>query len=268
MEFLNPWAFLGLIVIVFLPFFKNKKLPFKKTVLDKITFKSPFGKKKRFLLFLIAYVFLIIALANPVIKKSTQKIKIDTLNVMIILSGGVSMKCQDIYPNRFQAAIVKIKKLFRYLKYQNVGLIIAKNRPYLISPLTTDYQSVYYLLKHVNQNQLFDTRADYEKALKAAKKLTPSPNAFLIVGTKYVKGKNVISYIVARKKCVYDAILPKKGIHFTYSDEDVKKIAKKLNALSKAKEITVKNQKELFYYPLLIALILIFIGSFSLRRKN
>ncbi len=60
---------------------------------------------------------------------------------------------------------------------------------------------------------------------------------------------------------------------YSYSEDDIKylinSIEKKFKAVTK-KELTIKNRKELFYYPLLAALILFLsaVSSFPLRTKK
>ena len=268
MEFLNSWAFFLLLIIPLLFLIKGKKFSFNK----KIIISSFFNKKKRFYLFLTAYLFLIIALARPVVLNSTQKVKISNLNIVVLLDISKGMKCKDIYPNRFEAAVNKLKKLFTMLKYQNVAVILVSNEPYLLSPLTNDYPSIIYLLTHLNKKELFISNlSDFKKAFDSAKSIAQEPKIYITISYKAPKHPNTINYIMALKNCMVDSQLYLKaqnGIEFTYSDEDIKQIAAMVNKLSKSKEIKIKNQKELFYYPLLLAIILIFIGTFSLRVKK
>ncbi|GAB6046174.1 hypothetical protein JCM11957_17730 [Caminibacter profundus] len=257
MEFLNIWAFFGFLFIPLFFIIKNKNLPFKKEVLEKIVFLERFNKKKRFFIYLTAYIFLIFALSRPIIKGQEEKIKVNSPNVIILLSGGKEMKHNDIYPNRFVAAIEKLKKLFKYFNNQHVSLILVLDQSYLVSPFTTDYDSIIYLLKHIDKKRLFKTKANFKLAFKNANAL--SKNKIIITITdKFFN--NGISYIFAKNKVV------QKGIHFTYSDEDIKLIAKKVKMYNKSKEVTIKNNKELFYYPLFLAIILFFIGGISIRK--
>ncbi len=269
MEFLAPYAFLALLAIPFLFFLKNSKLPFKKEILNKIIIKYGFDKKKRFYVFIISYFFLVIALARPVSGIEKTKLRISSSDIIILLSAGSEMKCQDIYPNRFEAAVEKLKSLFKKLNYQNIALLLVKEKPYLISPPSTDYNSIIYLLKHVNKQNLFKERANFQKAFKAAQKLAKHPIIVTISDRGFENAD--ISYITALKPCktVNGISIPQKnGIVFTYSSKDIDQISKKIQKISKSKEITITNQKELFYYPLAFGILLFFIGSFSLRRKN
>jgi len=58
MEFLNIWALFGFLFIPLFFIIKNKNLPFKKEVLEKIVFLERFNKKKEvFCLFNCIYFF-------------------------------------------------------------------------------------------------------------------------------------------------------------------------------------------------------------------
>jgi Ca-activated chloride channel family protein len=260
MEFLNPYYFLFLLVIPFVFLLKNYKLPFKKEIIDKIVISSAFDKKRRFFVFVLSYVFLVIALARPVIPKKSHSIKINTSNITILLSGGEEMNKRDIYPTRFDAAVSKLKKLFSKLTTQNVAVLLVLDKTYLISPFTTDYESIIYLLEHINKKHLFNTNANFKEAFAVAKKIDKK-SINLTISDKYFNNKNTISYIFSTKH-------NNNGIFFSYSDNDIEKILNQIKTISTTKTIKINNNKELFHIPLIISIILFFIASFSIRRKN
>ncbi len=258
MEFLNPYAFLFLIIIPVLWFLKNLKLPFKKEILEKILITDGISRKKRFMLYLFSFVLIITALARPVNGIQIKNIKTNKSNIIIILSGGYKMSQKDIYPDRFDAAVEKLKTLFKHLKYQNIALLIAKKHPYMISPFTNDYTSIIYLLKHINKKELFNTNADFEKAFKAAKKL--SKKAIII--TVASKPQNYgISYVISTNK------YPNR-INFTYSSKDINELLQRIKKHSNIKTVKIRQTKELFYIPLFLGIIFFFIASFSFRRNK
>ena len=257
MEFLNPFAFIFLFGVLII-FIKNKSLPFKKDILEKITTKVKFSKKKRFFLYLLAYIFLIIALARPIINHGFTYVNLPKNNIVIILDASSPMKCKDIYPNRFDASVNKLSKLFKKLNMQNVSIIIVDNSPYLLNPPSNDYNSIMYLLKHINKTYLFTSPiSNINDAIDEAKKNIKNP---LFLTISYKKPKEGIFYNMAKKECL--APITDEGIKFSYSDEDIEKIASILNKKESKKRVKILNKTELFYYPLLIALILIFIATF------
>ena len=262
MEFLNPFAFILLFGVLII-FIKNKKVPFKKEILEKIATKVKFSKKKRFFIYLIAYIFLVFALARPIINHGYTYVNLPKSNIVIILDASAPMKCKDIYPDRFDAAINKLHSLFQKLHMQNVSVIITDNKPYLLNPPTNDYNSIIYLLKHINKNFLFTSPiSNINEAINAAKKIIKNP---IFVTVSYEKPKEGIFYNIAKKECL-NAPVSNEGIKFTYSDKDINTLAKILNKKEENKKVKILDKTELFYYFLLIAVILIFIASFG-RKK-
>ena len=258
MEFLNPFAFILLIFILIIWKLKNKKLPFSKEVLNKIVITFGISKKKRLLYYLIAFFFFVLALSRPVSGVTHKKIKIEKNDIIILLDGSYLMKKNDIYPTRFDAAIEKLNTLFSNFKYQNVAVIIVKDYPYLISPLTNDYNSIIYLLKHLNKKQLFNTNANFELAVQKAKKIAKN---VIVLCLSYMPQNCDISYVINSKK--FD-----NAISFTYSNNDIKDVLKEIKKRENSKTITLTQANELFYYPLIIGFIFLFLGNFTLRRKN
>ena len=266
MEFLNPWAFLllfGLIIV----FIKGTKLPFKKEILKKLIKEVKFTKKKRFFIYLVAYVFLVIALARPVINNGYTTIKLPKNNIVIILDASKAMKCKDLYPSRFEAAKEKLKKLFSNLNLQNVSVIISDKVPYLLNPPSNDYNSIIYLLNHIDKENLF--RSDISTVNKAVYSAIKNIKNPLIIVFSYKKPKTGIFYNVSLKGCEKDGNYypyEPEGIHFTYSNDDIKKLISLINEKNRSKTVKIKNYKELFYYFLIIGIILIFTASLG-RKK-
>ena len=262
MEFLNPWAFILLLGVLII-FLNNKKLPFKKEILEKITTKVKFSKKKRFVLYMAAYVFIVIALARPVIKHGFTTVNLPKNNIVIILDASAPMKCKDIYPTRFDAAVNKLNKLFKRLNMQNVSVIITDNSPYLLNPPSSDYDAIMYLLKHINKTYLFTSPfSNINDAIDEAEKNIKNP---LFLTISYQKPKKGIFYNVGIKNCL-NAPVNDEGIKFTYSDEDINKISDIINSKEKNRKIKILDKTELFYYFVIIAVILIFTASFG-RKK-
>ena len=257
MEFLNPLAFLLLFGVLII-FIKNKNLPFRKEILKKITTKVKFSKKDRLILYTIAYIFLVIALARPIINNGYTYVNLPKSNIVIILDASKPMKCKDIYPNRFDASINKISKLFKKFNMQNVSIVIVDNNPYLLNPPSNDYNSITYLLKHINKTYLFTSpTSNIDLAINEAKKNIKNP-IFLTIS--YQDPSEGLFYNVSKKQCL--APISDEGIKFTYSDDDINKIASIINKKEEQKKVKILDKKELFYYPLIIAFILIFIATY------
>jgi len=263
MEFLNLYAFLGLVVLVFAVFINSKKLPFSKEIAKKITIKGKISKKTKFYLLLAAYVLFITALARPVIDKGYITIKAPVQNLVIALDISYEMDKNDLYPNRYEFAKTKIKKLLSMLNTQNTALILFDKNSYLISPPTKDYKSLIYLLDHTDIKDLKRTPSpDIDNMIASARNLVKNPKIVIFTSSPYIpKDKNIFVY-----NCSKSPLSAPNVFNAGYSNENLKTLAEKLNA-QKHKDIKIKNKTELFYYPLGAGiLILFFVIFFPLRR--
>jgi len=263
MEFLNFYAFLGIIIIPLLFYVKSKNLPFSKEVAQKITLKGKISKKTKFYLLVISFILFITALARPVINNGYITIKAPLQNLVIALDISHETDKTDLYPDRFQFAKSKIKKLLKLLNAQNTALILFDKNSYLISPPTKDYASLIYLLEHTDIKELKrSSQNDVPNVISSAKNLVKNPKIVIFTPENYIpENKNIFVYRLSKARISAENIF-----NAEYSNENLKKLAKKLNA-SKSKEIKIKDKTELFYYPLATGvLIMLFVIFFPLRR--
>jgi Ca-activated chloride channel family protein len=263
MEFLNVYAFLGLAIIPFLFFVKSRDLPFSKEVAAKIVLKGKISKKTKFYLLLTSYALFITALCRPVINNGTVIVKAPMQNVVIALDVSKSMDKKDLYPDRLEFAKNKIQNLLKNLKAQNTALILFDKNTYLISPPTTDYDSLIYLLNHTDVTELKRSpSSDINAMIKSAKNLVKNPKIVIFTANPDIpKQKNVFVYFCSKTR-----INGKNVFNAEYENEDLKTLAKLLSS-DKHKDIKIKDRTELFYYPLGTGiLILFFVLFFPIRR--
>lgn len=103
----------------------------------------------QFGLFSLAYILLIIALANPQMGTKFEKVKQKGIDFIIALDISQSMMAEDLKPNRLERAKQFVGKLLDKLQGDRVGLIVFAGHAYLQVPLTTDYSAVKTTLKSV-----------------------------------------------------------------------------------------------------------------------
>jgi len=265
MEFLNFYAFLGVIFIGLFFYIKNKNLPFSKEVAEKIILKGKISKKTKFYLLLLAYIMMIIALARPVINRGYITVKAPVQNLVIALDISHQMDETDLYPNRIEFAKNKIKKLLKMLKTQNTALILFDANPYLISPPSNDYDSLIYLLEHTDIKDLKrSSKADIDKMLNSINTLVKNPKIVIFTSLNYIpKKRNIFIYHTSKTRLNGNNVF-----NADYSDESLKNLAKFLKS-DKNRETKIKDKTELFYYPLGIAIaILLFVIFFPMRSRD
>ncbi len=125
-------------------------------------------------------------------------------------------------------------------------------------------------------------KSDLSREIEYAKKHNITVFIYAI-GTKkggVIKGKNGVLkdkngdiVIVKRNDFVKSLALQTGGAYMVYSlkDDDIKSMAEIIKSKFKAtltRETTIKNRQELFYYPLVLAVIFLFAGFFSLPKRS
>ena len=116
-----------LIVLAYLAFKirseKNKKL-FKPEIYDFLT--SFVSRKKRnikFILEILALIFIIFALARPQLGETTEQIKMEGIEIIFALDISNSMMAEDLKPNRLEVSKNVITKLLDRISGYKIGLI-------------------------------------------------------------------------------------------------------------------------------------------------
>lgn len=108
----------------------------------------------KFILFLFAFLFAVIGLANPQFGTNYQKVKRNGVDIFIALDVSRSMMAEDVKPNRLDRATRFISKMLDKTENDRVGLIVFAGQAYMQMPLTSDYSSAKMLLKNVNTNMV------------------------------------------------------------------------------------------------------------------
>ncbi|MCK5838828.1 MAG: VWA domain-containing protein [Bacteroidales bacterium] len=104
----------------------------------------------KFIFLIIAYVFLIIGLANPQIGSKLVKGERKGIDIMIALDVSNSMLAEDIQPNRLEKAKQAISKLIDKLKNDRIGIIVFAGKAYTQLPITSDYAAAKMFLSTID----------------------------------------------------------------------------------------------------------------------
>jgi Ca-activated chloride channel homolog len=108
----------------------------------------------KYAILLVAITLLIISAADPQIGTSMQEVKQTGIDVYICLDVSLSMKADDIKPNRLEKAKYQISTLIRKLHGDRIGLAIFAGEAYVQFPLTTDYSAAGLFLNAVDFNSV------------------------------------------------------------------------------------------------------------------
>jgi Ca-activated chloride channel family protein len=151
------YALLGLLpligIFIFYHFWRKRNY-LKLGELQLITQLAPEHSKRKhiikFVLFVLAFIFLIIGIANPQVGTKFEKVKRSGVDIMIALDVSKSMLAEDIKPNRLDRSKQFISRLIDKLQNDRVGLIVFAGNAYLQMPITIDYSAAKLFLNNIN----------------------------------------------------------------------------------------------------------------------
>ncbi|RLA71634.1 MAG: VWA domain-containing protein [Epsilonproteobacteria bacterium] len=148
-----------------LQFFSDEVLSKLRVQTNMMTLKARNG------LFLLMFVMLILALAQPVIEDGKVKIQAKSADIMIALDISDSMLAADLYPNRIEHAKKKIMTLLERAKQERIGVMAFAKDAYLVSPLSFDHRAVRFLVKQMQPSHITEKGTDFIQLLNTASRM-------------------------------------------------------------------------------------------------
>lgn len=92
-------------------------------------------------LLLLSLGCFILAAANPQVGTRLEEVKREGIDLFVALDVSLSMKSEDIRPNRLEKAKRDVSDLLRKLHGDRVGLVVFAGEAYVQFPLTADYSA-------------------------------------------------------------------------------------------------------------------------------
>ena len=158
----NPYYLYGLIIIPILILLFIMVLYWKKRSLLRFSDKKFMGILVpayssgklivKFILLLIAFLFLVIGLTNPQIGSKLIKVERKGIDIMILLDVSNSMLAEDVQPNRLGKAKQSISKMIDKLGNDRIGIIVFAGKAYTQLPITSDHSAAKLFLSTINTN--------------------------------------------------------------------------------------------------------------------
>jgi len=90
-------------------------------------------------LIILAVCFMIFSLAKPQIGTKLEEVKREGVDILVAIDVSLSMKAEDIKPNRLEKAKHMVSNVIDLLEGDRVGLIAFAGVPFVQCPLTLDY---------------------------------------------------------------------------------------------------------------------------------
>ena len=108
----------------------------------------------KFILWSMAWLMIVIGLADPQTGSKLEKIKRKGVDMVFVLDVSNSMLAQDFTPNRLERAKQAIIHLLGKLENDRVGLVVFAGKSYVQMPLTTDYSATRLFLSNITPGMI------------------------------------------------------------------------------------------------------------------
>lgn len=128
----------------------KQKFSDKHLIADLIPSKSKNKTHIKQVLFLLGFLFLILALVNPQVGSKLQVLQRKGVDMVVAVDISKSMLAEDVRPNRLIKSKLMVSKLIDQLKTDRIGLIVYAGEAYPQLPITTDYSAAKMFLKTVD----------------------------------------------------------------------------------------------------------------------
>jgi len=143
------------------------------SVWNRLMGGAPSTGLARLLLWVLAAVSIILALARPQWGDRESQVSIRTRDLVFALDLSRSMQCPDVIPDRLHRALAIIRHSLPGLDGNRVGIVIFAGEAYPLVPLTTDLEAVASFLDGVEPEMVNTPGSNIEAAAAAAVKLLP-----------------------------------------------------------------------------------------------
>ncbi len=154
--------------------FRSGKKKIEKVFGQKLTpflTSSVSDKKRRWksILQVTTIGLMLVAMARPQSGQSSQAIRSEGVELMILADVSSSMMADDLRPSRLELAKVDMAKLVASLSGSKIGLVAFAGASALLSPLTTDPGSLKLFIDSLSTSSVSTQGTNFQLALQEAK---------------------------------------------------------------------------------------------------
>jgi Ca-activated chloride channel homolog len=158
----------------------------------------------RTVLFVMAILFLILAIARPQWGQKTEVAGRKGIDVMIAVDVSKSMLAADLTPTRLENAKNSLNLIIDEMAGNRIGLVAFAGVGFINCPLTTDVGAVKTFLKSIDTDLIPDPGTDIDSAIreciKAFGKSTNSKVIILLTDGEELTGSAVSAAELAKKE--------------------------------------------------------------------
>lgn len=185
-RFEDPWFFLLLMLLpLYIYYYKNrarnKYVEFKISSLGGLQ-KQNFTPAKikwlpsLFILRILSFIMIVIALARPQTGFSNKKISSEGIDMMLSLDVSTSMYAIDFRPNRMEAAKVAAKEFIDSRPGDRIGLVVFAGETFTQCPATLDHELLKTQVDNADNWYLQDGTAIGDGLFMAVNRLADTSN--------------------------------------------------------------------------------------------
>jgi len=135
---------------------------FKKLTPEKSAFKSVL----KFIVLILAFACLIIALVNPKIGTKTETLKREGIDIVFAVDVSKSMLAEDIAPNRLDKTKQIISQIINELGADRIGVVAYAGSAFPVLPLTTDYGVAKMFVQSMSPGMVSSQGTSLEEAIR------------------------------------------------------------------------------------------------------
>lgn len=170
-EYLFAFVAIPIIILLYIMLMRWKKKASKKVgdpaLVRQLTVNYSSAKFRfKFILFSLAFVLCIIAVAGLVIPDGTQKVNRKGIDLMFALDVSKSMLAQDIKPSRLERAKQVITNIINNSPDDRIGIVVFAGRAYLQMPMTIDHAAAKMYLSSASPDDIPSQGTVISQALK------------------------------------------------------------------------------------------------------
>ncbi len=148
--FKHPWALLLLLLPLGILGYKllwpgsTRRIvyPLVHLNIEQISFRLLLTRWLPTLLYSLALVCMIVALARPIKLDRSQLPPTEGVDIILLMDASASMQQQDFEPNRFVASQLTAQRFIQKRPTDRIGLVVFAKQAMLQAPLTLDHEAL------------------------------------------------------------------------------------------------------------------------------
>lgn len=112
--------------------------------------RSVFKSALKFIVILLAFSGIIIALVNPKIGTKVETVKREGIDIVFAIDVSKSMLAEDVAPNRLEKSKQIVSQIINKLGNDRIGIVGYAGSAYPVLPITSDYSVAKMFLQNMN----------------------------------------------------------------------------------------------------------------------